>query len=369
MRFFTLFLLFLTTVVFSQDKIKHTIAKGETIYSISKKYNVNEVDIYNLNPTIKGSSIQLNSILWIPNKNLKSKETDNLTITHLVLAKETLYGISKKYKTTVDKIKEVNPLITKNGLKEGNSIIIPVSKEIITSQSGLPTNTLLSKIQKPQKSVSQNTDEIITHNVLAKETKYGISKRYNISITELEKLNPKIVKGLSIGDQLIIRQGKTEESKIVVTSQNNNNNVIPTSKKTTTNILSTSDKAEYLITKASENIGIPYLFGGTDKNGFDCSGLIFCTYKQIDITLPRTSSDMATNAGIKIDKNQAQKGDLLFFDTMNQGTINHVGMVTEVLDNEIKFIHASTSSGVMISSTKEDYFTQRLIQVNRILEN
>ena len=72
---------------------------------------------------------------------------------------------------------------------------------------------------------------------------------------------------------------------------------------------------------------------------------------------------------VKIDKSQAQKGDLIFFDTLNRGNVSHVGMVTEVLEDEIKFIHSSTSSGVMISSTKEDYFAQRLVQINRVLEN
>src|SRR5687767_13423672 len=118
MRFFTLSFLFITTVALSQEKIKHTVASGETIYGIAKKYEVKESEIFDLNPKIKGAAIQLNSVLWIPNKtgklkknqkpNEKSKikETANLTIVHEVLAKETLYGISKKYKTTVDQIKE-----------------------------------------------------------------------------------------------------------------------------------------------------------------------------------------------------------------------------------------------------------------------
>lgn len=375
MRFFILFFIFTTSIAFSQKKIKHIVVNGESIYSISKKYDVKESDIFDLNPKAKGSLLQLKSVLWIPNKNynpkekITSKEATKLAIDHQVLANETLYGISKKYKTTLTKIKNANPSIEIKGIKEGNIITIPVSKEVFDSQTNLTTNAttpvILPEVQKNPETVSQNTDEAIMHHVVAKETKYGISKRYNISIDELEKLNPKIVKGLSIGDELIIRQGKAAATAIAVVSQNNVNNT------ESVNLPSMSfdaaSKVEFLIAKASENLGLPYRGGGMDRNGFDCSGLIFSTFKQIDMTLPRSSSDMAASAGVKIDMSQAQKGDLIFFTTTRRGGISHVGMVTEVSGDEIKFIHSSTSTGVMISSTKEEYYTKRFVQINRVL--
>ncbi|OWP74493.1 hypothetical protein BWK62_06450 [Flavobacterium oreochromis] len=125
-------------------------------------------------------------------------------------------------------------------------------------------------------------------------------------------------------------------------------------------------KAEFLITKASENIGARYRSGSTGNGGFDCSGLMFATFKNIEMTLPRSSREMAQRAGVRIDRNQAQKGDLIFFATRGRG-VGHVGMVTEVMDDEIKFIHSSTSQGVIISSTKEPYYAKRFVQINRVL--
>jgi hypothetical protein len=63
-----------------------------------------------------------------------------------------------------------------------------------------------------------------------------------------------------------------------------------------------------------------------------------------------------------------RKGDLIFFRTNGKSVINHVGMVTEVTDDEIKFIHSSTQKGVIISSTKEPYYGKNFAQANRILE-
>lgn len=128
-----------------------------------------------------------------------------------------------------------------------------------------------------------------------------------------------------------------------------------------------SQIAKQLIEDASENIGSPYKAGGTDKKGFDCSGLVFVTFKKADITLPRRSIDMS-KVGRIIDKDDIRKGDLIFFKTNGKSEINHVGLVVEVNDDEIKFIHSSLKLGVVISSTKEAYYGKAFAQANRIIE-
>ncbi len=125
--------------------------------------------------------------------------------------------------------------------------------------------------------------------------------------------------------------------------------------------------AKQVIEDASENIGSPYKAGGTDKKGFDCSGLVFVTFKKADITLPRRSVDMS-KVGRIINKDDIQKGDLIFFKTNGKSEINHVGLVVEVNNDEIKFIHSSIKLGVVISSTKEPYYGKAFAQANRIIE-
>lgn len=144
-----------------------------------------------------------------------------------------------------------------------------------------------------------------------------------------------------------------------------------TSCKSTSSTTSSSKKTsrlnEQIIDDATDKIGSPYRYGGTTKSGFDCSGLVFTTFQKNDISLPRTSYEMSKKGTI-IKKNECRKGDLIFFKTNGKSKINHVGIITEVDDDEIKFVHSSTQRGVIISSTKEDYYRKSFAQINRIVE-
>ncbi|MCV9929379.1 C40 family peptidase [Flavobacterium sp. LS1R49] len=122
-----------------------------------------------------------------------------------------------------------------------------------------------------------------------------------------------------------------------------------------------------LIYTASESLGVRYKAGGTTNHGYDCSGLVFTTFNSENIKLPRTSFEQS-KIGYVINRNKAQKGDLIFFKTNRSSQINHVGLIVEINDEEIKFIHSSTSKGVIISSTKEPYYRDSYAQINRIVE-
>ena len=122
-----------------------------------------------------------------------------------------------------------------------------------------------------------------------------------------------------------------------------------------------------LINVASDKLGTGYRSGGTTPAGFDCSGLMYSTFKKFDITLPRSSHEMA-EIGTEINPENAKKGDLIFFINRGQHRINHVGMIVEINGDEIKFIHSSTQGGVIISSLKESYYERTFKQINRIIE-
>ena len=483
----TLFL-FSSIAVFSQEKIKkHTIVKGETVSSIAEKYEVKQSEIYKLNPKAK-NLLKLNSVLLIPtiaekNKNTKTEIAINHSEKeHEVLAKETLYGIAKEYGISVKELNQANPTLETSELKIGQKITIPgnaksnseiavasqskktsqnkpveivsqsieatnsnpeftsievlpkESKYSITRKYGItiedfnkanpklgvkslkvgqkvliPANAVATSeivaapketIEKPKEELTiahlskkeklkaeiaakndvvENTNsEDIIREVLPKETKYGIAKQYGITVQELEKQNPEIAKSFPVGYKLNIHTANApkEEVAVIVNEEVNKNknsitenNTIETTKaeiKSFVSMAKNSDFLDQLIEKAAENIGTRYQTGGTSKSGFDCSGLMCTTFGAFDIKLPRSSIEQS-GFGTKVDAEEAKKGDLIFFKTNGRNHINHVGMVVEVCDGEIKFIHASVGNGVIISSTKENYYKKKVVQVNRVL--
>ena len=379
--------------VFSQDKqIRHTIAKGETITKIAKEYNVTAADIYKIN-TEANKVLKLNSVLLIPVVSSKKvadevNATKNFTaIIHEVLPKETLYSISKQYGVTINEINQCNSVLESQGLQIGQKIIVlvkpslksdltiatlpkketPVVQSIVDVQlkslplTEKPVVKHISTEKETQVSIPQE-NEMIIHEVLPKETKYSLAKKYGISVAELERLNPEVFKSLPVGFKLNLGKcNSIKENRIVVGSSSQTVD----NEKAYARGFCNSDLAEQLVINASENLGTRYYSGGTSKSGFDCSGLICTTFEAFNIKLPRSSFELASY-GTKIGSEEAQKGDLIFFKTNGRNQINHVGMVVEVCEGEIRFIHAS-QRGVIISSTKENYYKNNFIQINRVL--
>lgn len=131
------------------------------------------------------------------------------------------------------------------------------------------------------------------------------------------------------------------------------------------NPTSSNSQVDAIIETALSYTGTRYRMGGTTRQGMDCSGLIYTTFLNHDITLQRSSYLMAREGDdIKLD--QVSVGDLLFFVTNRGKRINHVGLVVQA-GKEIKFIHSSTSRGVIISSLKEGYWSNAFVKAKRIL--
>lgn len=161
---------------------------------------------------------------------------------------------------------------------------------------------------------------------------------------------------------------KLEPTTAAVLSKKDIKSRLSTNENSEDFIINTNDSSylvEQLINAATDNLGARYRSGGSSPEGFDCSGFIFYTFSKFDIILPRSSNEMS-NLGTVLNSNEIKKGDLIFFRTNGRKVINHVGMVVEVLEDEIKFIHSATSKGVIISSTKEPYYNRTFAQVNRV---
>ncbi|KFF06032.1 lytic transglycosylase [Flavobacterium reichenbachii] len=178
----------------AQDSIiEHTIQKGETAYFIAQKYKVSIDEIYKLNPESQ-SGIKDNQIIKIPVHS--SEKTKQNQITHIVGAKETLFGLSKQYHVSVEAIQNANQEILTGGLQIGQELVIP---------------------QKPEAVLNSK----ITHQVLAKESLFSIARQYNVSVQDLENLNKELLQnGLQIGQTISIpNKRKTLDGRVRVINQ------------------------------------------------------------------------------------------------------------------------------------------------------
>jgi len=123
---------------------------------------------------------------------------------------------------------------------------------------------------------------------------------------------------------------------------------------------------EDMMTFAVKHQRKPYKTGAEGPNAFDCSGFTRYCYKQVGIELSRSSKDQAKD-GKKVRQRKLKEGDLVFFKGNNGQDINHVGIVYKKKSGKnFEFIHASTSSGIIVESSEVEYFKDRYVTARRV---
>jgi LysM repeat protein/ABC-type branched-subunit amino acid transport system substrate-binding protein len=180
----------------STDKVKiegnyyyiHIVKKGETLYSISRAYNVSQVEIATENPDIY-LGLQVDQAIKIPIKDqqIMPSDEDEKYIYHVVRRRETLFSLSRRYEISMEEIIKTNPEV-EQGLKTNQVVLIPKRKvETLGDMS-------------PQRS-----ERFIYHEVKPREGFYAISKKYNVTEETIRKFNEDLVKdGIKLGTILRI---------------------------------------------------------------------------------------------------------------------------------------------------------------------
>ena len=203
----------------------YTVEASEGLYRISKKFNVLQADIYKANPGIT-EAIKAGQTLYIPvnkgngSKSMQKSSSQKKVIEHKVLAKQTLYSISKMYGVEQSDIVGMNPEIQGNTIKIGQTLKIPISN----MTKGQEQERVMNQINDTQSPPTSNTSnrnvkkKYVTYEVKnKKETLYSISKQFGVSINEIIEANPYAQDGIKKGD---ILQIPIDEKNIPKTSGN-----------------------------------------------------------------------------------------------------------------------------------------------------
>ncbi len=205
-----LFFLIGKSFAFAQTSYQsHHVKQGETVFSITKQYNISEEELFRLNPEVR-NGLKNNTVLIIPTA-IAQHQTENISFKeHKVKRRETLFGISQLYGVTQDDIKKHNKHLYSAQIKKGEEIKIPIKTVTIVS-TATPTATT-----KPATATGG------MHKVEAQETKFGIANLYGITVAELEALNPAIYGTDTLPLGIILKVPKVQPQTEVVETLDDN---------------------------------------------------------------------------------------------------------------------------------------------------
>ena len=387
-----------TTAILSSGFIAHASASthkveaGESLWSISKKYNTNVNELKTLN-NLSRDAIYPNQVLKVvhtsslPQTKPKTDLPKPITVptkSYEVKSGDTLGKIANLHSMSVSELMKRNNLT--------NHLIFPGQK-LNVSNSSSPPDTY-----EPSHPVTQPT---ATYTVKSGDTLSHISVKLGMTIQQIKELNGLTKDTIYIGQQL--KTGKitstqpedkhttpetTTESKKYTVQPGDSLSAIANRFKVSLQDLRTwnnltndrilagqvlsigssvestspgtgSQSSTDVLTQAKMLLGTPYLWGGTTPAGFDCSGFIYYVHKQAGQTLKRYSSEGYYSRSYYVDS--PKPGDLVFFENTYKKGISHLGIYLG--DNQ--FIHAG-DNGVVITSLSDSYWSSKFDGFKRL---
>ena len=348
----------------SEAAIAYKVKRGDSFYSVAKKYHVSLNDLMNANPS-SAKGMKPGDKITVPSQknetHKKSKSADSPKDTfshektpkengiadkaiepsntspgdihHLVKKGDNLSSIAHKYSVTVIELRELNGLKKSAKLKNGQRLLVKsVGPKIYTVKKG---------------------DNI-----------WKIAKKHNIDAEELMEINEMDSPSLKTGQKLYL-----EEDQSVIAELRNSEILTKNLEEELKNIpksdeFSKKSLQEKLTLFAKKLLNIPYKFGGNSILGIDCSAYVKKVYGLLGLDLPRTAREQF-NEGETIDKEELSMGDLVFFRTYASFP-SHVGIY---LGNNL-FIHASSKGKrVKVDNLDAPYFVKRFIGAKRLLND
>lgn len=363
----------------------YTVQKGDTLTSISKKNNVSINEIKTIN-NLKSDALFINQQLKMTasstlKKTISAPPTPikQNTHTYTVVKGDSLIKIANKHGITLGELKTWNNL-TKDMIYVGQSLVVakkaapkqevnvPVAKPKPNESTTPAKNPALTQAVPPSQSTKPAQDASPSLNNGEYTIKSGdslskIAAQHNVTVDLLKTWNNLSSDLIFVGQKLIINENtitsNSQKPSNEVQTPGEQNPVIgqqpeieqkPNIQKDPIidELLANTDSS--VILEALNLVGIPYKYGGSTTEAFDCSGFIHYVFSKTGMSINRLSSEGYYARAYYIDV--PQPGDLVFFENTYKPGISHMGIY--VGDN--KFIHASESNGVEITDLSNAYY-------------
>ncbi|EPR29380.1 LysM peptidoglycan-binding domain-containing protein [Geobacillus zalihae] len=315
----------------------YTVQKGDTLWKIARQSGTTVAALKQEND-LSSDLIFPGQVLRVNEPNESNESSSN---TYTVEPGDTLSGIARKFGTTVDALLKLNPSIANpDFIRAGQKLQVAGGQERSNTYNVQPAAVPTSG----------------RYIVQAGDTLLGIANKFQTTVDRLLALNPQITNPniIRIGQAIKVAGGTADvrEAKQQVSAANS------------AAAESSASLADRIIDIAEKYLGARYLYGASPSRTdvFDCSSFTMRVFGEAGISLPRTSIAQA-QAGRTVSFGQLQKGDLVFFDTDSNGTINHVGIYA----GNGQMINATVSLGVTYSSLTSSYWKTRFVKAVRVL--
>lgn len=300
--------------------VLHIVSESETWQTLSSLYAVPVENLKRLNAS---SDLSTGSGVWVP-------PAPRGWPVHRVVSGQTLWRISKGYGISVEQIKQANGLAS-NDLMPGHVLVLPRAEMPVWSsvERTAPTPAPVAVVDTEEQVVQTSSNSPDDSSMRATDS-------LSVSSSPPESMSGWVEVRLPDNRRAWVRS-----QNLVLGSWQ-------------------PQSPETLVNKAREFVGVPYKWGGTDPNGYDCSGFVQEVFRLAGHQVPRLA-DVQYEKLDKVVSEDLKVGDLVFFNTDGSG-ISHVGIYTG--DNN--FLHASSSRGVVESSLEENYYKSRYVGAARL---
>jgi peptidoglycan DL-endopeptidase LytE len=334
-----------TTFVSTAAANTHKVESGDSLWSISRKYDVTVANLKQVN--------KLNSDLIYPNQVLKVSTGSDKTPSAPAAPQKTLPAKSYTVKSGDTLIAIANAhSITLGELQSWNNIkshLIYPGQKLTVSKSSSPAPAEPSA-PKPAPNKKPTEPASGSYTVKSGDTLSHISINYNVSVSAIKKANNLKSDMIYVGQ--VLKLGASQ----AVQPEQPSKPAEPAPQQD-----GTAFNADQLISLAKAQLGKPYVWGGSTTSGFDCSGFIYYAFNKAGVKVTRTSSEGYYSRSFYVTKPVV--GDLVFFENTYKKGISHLGIY--VGDN--KFIHAG-DNGVEITSLDNSYWKSKFDGFKRFYE-